>query len=229
MLDAIVIGATSALLVCTISWRWSSAGGAPRVRGSRPESADRVHHGPTDTGRGHPGRVRDPGHRVPGAVAVVAEPSGQTPLFCNSRVLPPPIERGVAFLPAIEHVTEFIAWASINEDGEAQRVRFRNTQMLANYRLWAQRLGVSPLPESIFFGMMAKHPQVKRSRERVKDQTSGRVVKLQTGTPVRETYYTISPPRPQRSVTRTATSPTTIAGKASREQASQFQSMKVAA
>lgn len=133
MIDAIVIGAASALLVSAVGWRWSSAGRVLGVQSRPPESGARVRSGTPDAGRGHPSRVRDLGDRIPGPGAEVSASLQQLPLFCNSHVVPPPIEHGVGFLPAMDHITEFIAWAITDEDGERHRVRYRNAQMVANY------------------------------------------------------------------------------------------------
>ncbi|MDQ8700587.1 hypothetical protein [Hyphomicrobium sp. LHD-15] len=194
-IDSIVVGALSILLATVVAWRWVGNSGVRGSIGVESTLVSGVHGGPKGQGRGHIDRVQGPDVRVRGTGAEVSPAAMQPPLFCNSRAIPPPIERGSALLPASDHVTEFILWASVDEDGQAHHVRFRDKQLVGNYRTWAVRLGIVPLPESILLRMIARHPQVKKSRERVKDKLTGRVLHLPSGTPQRETIYTISPPR----------------------------------
>lgn len=192
-LDAIVAGAVAVLIVSMVGRRW-----APRVRGAASvESAAvaRVHGGRVRQDQGHESRVLDPGGRVLGPGVRTDHQQNEAATRYNSRAIPPPAQRGMAILPADEHVDRFIAWAITDEDGITHRVRFRHKQTAANYRMWAERHCVHPLAELVFLSALAKHPQVKKTRDRVKDPQTGRVVILPSGSPMREMQYIITPSR----------------------------------
>lgn len=193
--ESVITGAISALIFSTIAFRWGSR---LRVRGSAEgESAVglRVHSGAPKANHGRPGRVPGRGGRVPGSDGVVSSGHMIANFCCNSMSILPPAERGTVHLPDADHVSEFIAWVITDEDGNAQTVRFRHKQLLANYRTWAHRSSVQPLPELRLLALLGRNPAIKRTRERVKEKATGRVVRLPSGTPVRESYYTLAPSR----------------------------------
>lgn len=191
--DAIVAGAIAVLVVSIVSRRW-----APRVRGAASivsAAVARVHGGRVRQDLGHESRVHGLGERVLGPGVRTDLQQNEAGVLYNSRAVPPPAQRGMAILPSDEHVARFIFWAITDEEGNAHRVRFRHKQAVANYRLWAERHCVEPLTELVFLSTLAKHPQVKKSRDRVKDLQTGRVVMLPSGSPMRETHYVITPAR----------------------------------
>lgn len=191
--DAIVAGAIAVLVVSVVGRRW-----APRVRGAASvESAAvaRVHGGRVLQDLGHKRRVHGLGGGAPGLGVRTDSQKNKAALLYNSRAISPPAQRGMAILPTDEHVARFIAWAITDEDGNGQRVRFRHKQAAANYLVWADRHCVQPLAELVFLSALAKHSQVKRSRDRVKDIATGRVAILPSGSPMRETHYSITPAR----------------------------------
>lgn len=69
--------------------------------------------------------------------------------------------------------------------------RYTDAVWWQTYLAWTADAGVVPLSENIFLGALGKHPHIVRSRDRVKDMATGRVVKNAHGTPLRSTHYTL--------------------------------------
>lgn len=81
--------------------------------------------------------------------------------------------------------------------------RFSHDAWLAAYRDWADRASIVVVADKDFLKHFSRHAQVTKSRERVKDRT-GKVVRLETGTPMRREYYTLhEEPQAQESTAST--------------------------
>jgi hypothetical protein len=68
--------------------------------------------------------------------------------------------------------------------------KWRDAAILEVYRAWARdgQIG-NPVHDVQVLTLLAKHPNVRRTRERIKDPRTGRVMKLPSGTPVRASFY----------------------------------------
>lgn len=69
---------------------------------------------------------------------------------------------------------------------------FSHAETLKFYRAWAREARVVTIPDAALLTLLAAHPAVKRRRDRIKDPVTGRVRKLPSGTPERETTYTFA-------------------------------------
>lgn len=69
--------------------------------------------------------------------------------------------------------------------------KYRDRHIVQAYRAWARERRIDMLREPALLAELARHPNVQRSRPRVKG-ADGKVLYLESGTPVRHTCYTIN-------------------------------------
>lgn len=184
-IEGIIVGAATTLFGATaMRWRFFLS------RGVRDESA--ISRGVRDAesavcenpGPGRPGRVRGqdaPDHGQATAVMAARAPRSRPTLD--------------AYMPAAEHVERFVSWAIVDHAGRPKRVRKSYAEMYALYLEWSVCHYVVPLPEKTFQTNLAKHEQVARKRDPLKDPATGRILRKPSGAPKRVTNYTINLPR----------------------------------
>jgi hypothetical protein len=74
---------------------------------------------------------------------------------------------------------------------EGGPVRLSDKWVITNYQAWCAHWNVVPIPHSILLANIAKHPQVRRSRDRLLDD-NGRALRNEKGTPLRGMFYTFA-------------------------------------
>lgn len=135
-------------------------------------------------GSGRPGRVRGPGAPDPGR--------GMSVTTARELRHEPALD---AYMPAAEHIERFVSWAVVGPGGRPRKLVKTHEAMFDFYLDWTMSALVVPLPEKTFQTLLAKHEQVARKREPLKDPATGRILRKPSGVPERETRYTINLPR----------------------------------
>jgi hypothetical protein len=186
--DAIIASAAVLMVAKIVGWLCG-----PRVRS-----------GQVTPGRGRPGRVRGLPTRVHGWAPWSRQPAetGAT-LRSESRAASAGVQGQPAEKPrqcgigVRDQVSEFVAWilAELAETyGPKTAGRWTDASVWREYNRWAKQFSVITIPRCIFLKALAAHPQVERKRERILDST-GKALKLPSGTPMREVAYRIYPKR----------------------------------
>lgn len=91
------------------------------------------------------------------------------------------------FIGAKFQVDEFVA--SLIREGYCDC--WRDRAIVQAYLAWTRDRSIEPVPKTIVLNLLAEHPNVERSRKRLKHPKTGRVLKLPSGTPERGTFYTV--------------------------------------
>lgn len=112
---------------------------------------------------------------VPASMAQVRGPIGDDPPFRMQ-------------MNAHAHAVEFLRW--MRDHGFAGR--YSAADLAAYYDWFVVDFRVFPLPHVKLLEAVNKMPTVKKSRDRIKDPQTGKVVKLASGSPMRTMFYTIA-------------------------------------
>jgi hypothetical protein len=108
-----------------------------------------------------------------------------------------PVQRARMTVNAPEQIRDFLAWMTAEgyarplEPLRPDQGRYTAAVWWTTYLGWCEEHGILPLAEPLFLGALGRHPRIQKSRDRVKDQSTGRVVKNAAGTPLRESHYTL--------------------------------------
>lgn len=104
---------------------------------------------------------------------------------------------GVVIMRPLDHVGDFLAHVRASGalrchplSGRAETKR-SDKAWLAAYQAWAAGRGIAVIPPSMFLGLFAKASGVAKSRDRLKDPATCRVLRNARGTPLRATHYTV--------------------------------------
>jgi hypothetical protein len=89
--------------------------------------------------------------------------------------------------PAVQ-TAEFIEWMR----AWGFTGRQPHAAILYCYAWWAEEAEVRPMPPAALLARLARCRGVKKTRDRVKDDQTGKVIKLESGSPVRTSFYRIS-------------------------------------
>ncbi|MBS0233465.1 MAG: hypothetical protein JSR99_08255 [Proteobacteria bacterium] len=87
-------------------------------------------------------------------------------------------------------MAEFMSF-EVSEIEPGSQVRRSGAEWVQRYQYWSATWSISRMPEWLFLDHLKNMPGIAKTRERIKDEATQRVVRNEHGTPLRAYYYTL--------------------------------------
>lgn len=104
---------------------------------------------------------------------------------------PAPPANARVFIASKDQIREFLAFETAHHrrpDGSVRILR-EAPEWASAYRRWAVIHAVAQMPEATFLNLLGKSAGITKSRPRIKDPQTGRVLRNEAGTPLRASVY----------------------------------------
>lgn len=124
-----------------------------------------------------------------GALKNAAISTDSAAVSASPRPAPPATAR--VFIASKDQIREFLAFETAHHrrpDGSVRILR-EAPEWASAYRRWAVIHAVAQMPEATFLNLLGKSAGITKSRPRIKDPQTGRVLRNEAGTPLRASVY----------------------------------------